>query len=330
MLSTLGTPTPNVKCMFVTSKMTRMQLDLNLLTALDALLEEGSVAGAADRLHLTAPAMSRALGRIRRVTGDQILVRTGRTMTPTPHAVAIRGKVHALVQQVQAVLAPDRDLDLTTLERTFTLRWHDAVTTAVGPAVLAAVQARAPGVRLRMLAEADADTNDLRHGQVDLELGADQPLLPDINTETVAQDRLVVAFRPEHPLVEGELTLERYAQADHITVSRRGRLRDPIDDALQERGTGRRVVAAVPTLSAAVRFAQQSDILVAVPEHLSRPVIKEANLDIRSLPLDLPLVPLVLAWHRRYDTDRAHAWLRDIVRTAVRAMAPPSGVSSSR
>ncbi|WP_236793796.1 LysR family transcriptional regulator [Amycolatopsis sp. GM8] len=299
-----------------------MQLDLNLLTALDALLEEGSVAGAADRLHLTPPAMSRALGRIRRVTGDQILVRTGRTMTPTPHALAIRGKVHALVQQAHAVLTPAHDLDLTTLERTFTLRWHDAVMTTVGPAVLAAVQAQAPGVRLRLLAEADADDNDLRHGQVDLELGADEPDLADVHAETAAHDRLVVAIRPEHPLAQGTLTLKRYTEADHLTVSRRGRLRDPIDDVLHERGTSRRVIAAVPTLTAALRFARQTDALVAVPEHMSHPMIGETGLETRPLPLELSPVPLVLAWHRRYDTDRAHTWLRDIVRTTVRTMSP--------
>ena len=164
-----------VQCMFGTASITQMQLDLNLLTALDALLEEGSVAGAADRLHLSAPAMSRQLGRIRRSTGDQILVRTGRTMTPTPHALAVRAEVHALVQRANGVLSPERELDLATLERTFTLQWHDAVLTAIGPSLLATVQAQAPGVRLRLLAEARTDTNDLRHGQVDLEIGSAEP-----------------------------------------------------------------------------------------------------------------------------------------------------------
>ncbi|WP_033289283.1 LysR family transcriptional regulator [Amycolatopsis jejuensis] len=294
-----------------------MHLDLNLLTSLDALLEEGSVAGAADRLHLTAPAMSRALSRIRRVTGDQILVRTGRTMTPTPHALAIRGKVHALVQQAHAVLAPDVDLDLTTLERTFTLRWHDAVTAGAGPAVLAAVRDQAPGVRLRFLAESEADDNDLRHGRVDLELGADEPALPDIQAETAAQDRLVVALRPHHPLARGPLTLKRYIAADHLTVSRRGRLRDPIDDALHERGTTRRVIAAVPTLAAALQFARRNDVLVAMPERMGAALVRETGLGTRALPLPVPPVPLILAWHRRYDTDRAHTWLRTVVRHAL-------------
>src|SRR5689334_10435207 len=125
-----------------------MQLDLNLLTALDALLEEGSVTGAADRLRLSAPALSRTLGRIRRHTGDDILVRTGRTMTPTPYALSIRDQVRDLVQQANQVLTPRQELDLATLERTFTLRCHDTLATAFAPPLLQVVADQTPGVRL--------------------------------------------------------------------------------------------------------------------------------------------------------------------------------------
>jgi DNA-binding transcriptional LysR family regulator len=118
-----------------------MRLDLNLLTALDALLEEGSVAGAAQRLHLSSPAMSRTLTRIRRATDDAILVRTGRSMTPTPYAIAIRANVRRLVEQAHAVLSPQRDVDPASLDRTFHLRWHDALTELAGPTLLTAVRA---------------------------------------------------------------------------------------------------------------------------------------------------------------------------------------------
>jgi len=283
-----------------------MQLDLNLLTALDALLEEGSVAGAAERLQLSAPAMSRTLGRIRRATGDQILVRTGRTMTPTPHALAIRGEVHTLVQHAYAMLTPERDLDLKTLERTFTLQCHDAVTTAIGPTLLAALQSHAPGVTLRLLAEASSDTNDLRHGQVDLAIGSTEPSLPEIHFETFGHGRLVVAVRPDHPLTDGELTIDRYAQARHIIVSRRGRLRDPIDEALAAHGVRRRVVASAPTSTAALHFVGQSDLVVAVSEQMCRATI--VALGLRTLPIPLVLTPVALnlAWHHRYDSDKAH------------------------
>ncbi|WP_405166222.1 LysR family transcriptional regulator [Nocardia sp. NBC_01499] len=292
-----------------------MQLDLNLLTALDALLEEGSVAGAADRLHLTAPAVSRALGRIRRVMGDEILVRTGRTMTPTPRALAVREQVHALVQQAQLVLSSEHDLDLTTLERTFTLKWHDAVVNTIGPDLLATVRAQAPGVRLRLLAEADADTDELRHGHVDLEIGSNPPASADIRHEIIANDRLVVAIGRDHPA--RTFTITNYVGAEHITVSRRGRLHDPIDDLLHARGLTRRVVATVPTVAAALRFVRRGDLVATVPERMTEAMTAELGLRLVPLPLEPISIPVIAAWHQRYDGDRAHTWLREQVRTAV-------------
>lgn len=293
-----------------------MQLDLNLLTALDALLEEGSVAGAAHRLHLSAPAMSRTLGRIRRTTGDQILVRTGRTMTPTPHALAMRGEVHDLLQRAASVLQQEQGLDLRTLSRTFTLRTHDAVTSAIGSDLLTSIQREAPGVAIRMLAEASVDTNELRHGRVDLEIGSTEPELPEINSETLGLDQLVAAMRPGHPLTEGSVTAERFAAADHVTVSRRGRLVDPIDDHLADVDLARRVVASAPTSTSALYFASQTDLVVAVPRQMCRPTLESLGLVTRELPFEIPAVALYLAWHQRYDNDRAHAWLRGIVRSA--------------
>ncbi|WP_199442420.1 LysR family transcriptional regulator [Umezawaea beigongshangensis] len=295
-----------------------MQLDLNLLAALDALLEEGSVTAAADRLHVTAPAMSRSLGRIRRTTGDQILVRTGRTMTPTPYAIAVREQVHELLHQVQGVLAPSRELDLTTLERTFTLRWHDSLLALAGPALLTAVREQAPGVRLRFVAESSVDTPELRRGQVDLEANASRPTAPDVRTEQVAQTRLVAVVRREHPLARGEtVTAERYAAAEHITVSRRGKLDNALDEVLARLGLARRVVATVPTEAAAFAFARDADLLLTAPEVTARSAAADLGLTLLPLPLDLPPAPVLLSWHQRYDTDRAHVWLRDLARAAL-------------
>jgi DNA-binding transcriptional LysR family regulator len=314
-----------------------VQLDLNLLTALDALLEEGSVAGAAHRLHLSSPAMSRTLGRIRAATGDQILVRTGRTMTPTPYALAVQADVHRLVEQARGLLAPPHDLDLATLDRTFTLKFHDAVTTAAGPDLLARVRAAAPGVRLRFLAEAGTDTADLRRGEVDLEAGSTQPSAPEVHSDLIGHDRLMVALRPEPaapapgrpepaaPAPAGPepaapapaLTVAGYAAADHVIVSRRGRLRDPIDEALAALGLRRHTIATVPTLTAALALAQATGALVAVPEHMSAAPAARYGLHLVPLPVEVPLSPLILAWHQRYDTDRAHTWLRTQVRATL-------------
>ncbi|MFF1406149.1 LysR family transcriptional regulator [Streptomyces sp. NPDC058294] len=301
-----------------------MQLDLNLLTALDALLEEGSVAGAAARLHVTAPAMSRSLGRIRKATGDQILVRTGRSMVPTPRALAIRAQVHALVQQAHQLLSAQQEVDLAALERVFTVRWHDALTTACGTALITAVHRQAPGVQLRLPAESGTDTPELRRGEVDLESSSGRPTLPDIRHRLVGRDQLVVAVRPGHPLTEGPLSIERYAAAEHLTVSRRGRLRDPVDDALTARGRERRVVATGPTLAFALQLAPETDLVLTLPDAVTRAARDRLGLITLPLPLQMPAVPLYLLWHQRHDDDRAHTWLRDLATETVRALfAPP-------
>ena len=297
-----------------------MQLDLNLLTALDALLEEGSVGGAAFRLNLSEPAVSRTLGRLRRVTGDMILVRTGRSMTPTPYAQRVREEVHTLIQRARALLAPPGELELGQLERRFTLRCHDAITLAVGPTLLRAVQAQAPGVQLRFLTEPSGDSQALRHGQVDLELGSSAPERPELRSEALGHDRLVVVLRPDHPLTQGELSAERYAAARHVSVSRRGRLHDPVDDLLAARGLSRQVVTTVPTSAAALQFVRQGEAVTLLPERMCRELVQALGLLTRRLPLPTSPAPVILTWHQRTDGEPAHRWLRAQVRGAVEAV----------
>ncbi len=283
---------------------------------LDALLEEGSVTGAADRLHVSQPATSRALGRLRKLTGDQILVRSGRSMIPTPYAVAIREEVHALVRAASAVLAPQREFDVATLDRTFTIQSHDLFTGALASGLLSIVERTAPSVRVRFVAESSEDTGELKRGRVDLELGGTVPTTPDISFEVLASGGVGIALRRGHPLASGELTPERYASALHVVVSRRGRMRDQIDDALASLGLTRRVIASVPNSVDALRVAQQTDAITAVPVEASRRLVEGLGLVIRKLPLDVPPTLAVASWHQRYEADPAHQWLRAQVREA--------------
>ena len=296
-----------------------MQLDLNLLTVLDALLDEGSVLGAADRLRLSSPAVSRSLGRIRRLTGDDILVRTGRTMTPTPYALAVRDQVAELVRQANDVLAPSRELHLAGLDRTFTLQCHDALTTALAPSLLDAVAELAPGVRLRFLAEPASDTDDLRHGRIDLAIGATAPDLPEFRSQTIGHDRLVAILRRDHPYA-GRLDLAAYAAQPHILVSRRGRLTDPVDDILATHGLHRRVLAAVGTGASAMLIISRGDAVLTAPQATWSPLIETFGLRTEPLPVPVPAPPMICTWHQRFDTDAGHAWLRGLVRRTLAAV----------
>ena len=298
-----------------------MHLDLNLLTALDALLEEGGVASAAHRLHLSQPAMSRTLGRIRTATGDPILVRAGRTMIPTPRALALRAEVHALVLRARAVLAPQRGLDLHKLTRTFTVRCHDAMLAALGSSMLTTLRSSAPGVRLRLLGETAADTPDLRHGQVDMEIGSARSTHPEIRSEVIGHDHLVAVVRPEHPCARGgRLTVRRYAQAHHLIISRRGRFRDPIDALLEARGLRREVVASFAAGASALQAVRQSDLMVTLAERMCQPAVQALGLRALAIPLPLQPVPVVMVWHQRDDDDQAHTWLRGEVGRTLRTI----------
>src|SRR5262249_53154639 len=125
--------------------------DLNLLFVLDVLLAEGSVARAAQRLRLSSSAMSRSLARLRKTTGDPLLVRAGRGLVPTPRAIELRTRVGQLVQDGEAVLRPAEALDLAQVVRTFTLRTSEGFVENFGPGLIARAEQEAPGVRLRFV-----------------------------------------------------------------------------------------------------------------------------------------------------------------------------------
>src|SRR5262245_30011930 len=125
--------------------------DLNLLVALDVLLEEGSVAAAARRMGLSNSAMSRTLARLRETTGDPILVRAGRGLVVTPRALELRERVGRIVQDAEAVLRPAEEIRIDQLSRTFTMRSRDGFVETFGPGIVARVSAEAPSVRLRFV-----------------------------------------------------------------------------------------------------------------------------------------------------------------------------------
>jgi DNA-binding transcriptional LysR family regulator len=303
--------------MFGRASFTVVHVDLNLLVALDALLEENSVAAAAERLNLSAPAMSRTLARIRRATGDDILVRSGRSMVPTARALELRDEARELVRRASAVLTPPLELDLATLDRHFTLRGHDALLGALAPPLISSLRTKAPLVKVGLLAETDTDRPDLTRGHVDLELGSNVPDRTEISHEVLGRDRMVLALRRGHPMAGRRLTLERLAELDHVTISRRGRLHGVLDEALAERGLKRRVLAALPTSAAALDVVAGSDAVVVVAERMCRPLASRLGVVTRAAPIDLPPVEVVMTWHHRHDSDPAHAWLRGEVRAAL-------------
>ena len=290
--------------------------DLNLLITLDVLLAEGNVARAAARLHLSPSAMSRALARLRRTTGDPLLVRAGRGLVPTPRALELRSQVGPLVDAARAVLRPADKLDLRQLVRTFTLRTSDGFVENFGPSLLARVAKEAPSVRLRFVQKLDKESAPLRDASVDLETGVvEQTTGPELRAQSLFRDRLVGVVRKGHPLSRGRITPSRYAAGGHILVSRRSD-RGLVDDALARVGLERSIVAIVTGFSAALALARGSDLIANVPERHTGAL--RDGMHTFALPIATPEITVSMLWHPRLDADPAHRWLRACVREVCR------------
>ena len=301
-------------------------LDMNLLAALDALLAEASVTGAARRLGLSASAMSRTLARLRSATGDPLLVRAGRGLAPTPHAVELRDRVHQLTRDVRVVLSPHAgELDIGSLERTFTLRAGEGFIELFSAPLVAAVTTIAPHVRLRFAPKPDKDALALRDGQIDLEIGVLGESAPEVRTRLMFRDAFIGVARIGHPLFDAPITPERYAAHRHVVVARKGRFTGPVDDALAALGLRREVVAVVPGFPSALRIARDTDLVALVPRSsISSPLGADpADLGVVgfALPVRTPPIAISAMWHPRMDADPAHAWLRDTVVTVCHAAA---------
>lgn len=289
--------------------------DLNLLVTLDALLTEASVAGAARRLRLSPSAMSRALTRLREVTGDPLLVRAGRGLVPTPRALELRAQVGALVDGAQAVLRPAEALDLARLARRFTLRTSEGFAETFGPALLAMTAAQAPGVTLAFTPKTDKDPGPLRAGEVDIETGViDATTAPELRAVPLFEDRWIAVTRADHPLASGAVDGPAYAAARHVDVQRRGLRSDEIDLAARRAGIERRIGAVVSGFATALAFARQTDLLATVPERHTLGLRR----DLAAIPLPFAVAPFTvsLLWHPRMDGDLAHRWLRSCLRKA--------------
>jgi len=286
--------------------------DLNLLVTLDVLLSEGNVTRAANRLHLSPSAMSRALARLRETTGEPLLVRAGRGLVPTPRAIELRAHVSRLVQETLSVLRPAAAPDLQKTVRTFTLRTSEGFAENFGPVLIERISAQAPGVRLRFVQKLDKDSTHLRDGIVDLETGVVASVMgPEVRAQSLFRDRFVGVVRTGHFLSQGKITSKKYASAKHMGIARQGLEMGPIDEAMRALGLERTIATIVGGFSTAVALARASDLVATVPERHTGNL--REGMHTFTLPFATPEFTVSLLWHPRFQADPAHQWLRNLV-----------------
>lgn len=305
-------------------------LDLNLLRVFDQVMAERNLTRAARNLAMTQPAVSNALARLRDALGDRLVARSGYGVEPTPRALALWPAVSDALRQLEASITPG-DFVAHEATNSFVLSMADATAAELMPGLVEILERDAPGVSIRTVPLTTRDPRRLLdEGHMDLAVGFFPAVLADLTAQTqvggmapFGHERLydgeyVCVMRRGHPLERGPLTLKRFCEAHHLLVSFSGRPYGFIDEALASLQRKRRIVLTVNQFFTAGRVVATSDLLTVLPRHFVGVTGMAADLVVRDLPFEVPLVHVDSLWHRRQEQRSDHAWLRLAVGAAAR------------
>lgn len=287
------------------------RVDLNLFVVFDAIYREGNLTKAAEQLHLSQPAVSHALARLRERFDDPLFERAGKGMTPTPLAKAIVQRVRSALQDLESTLGEGLAFDPADTKRIFTLAARDVMEFTALPPLMAHLQNLAPNLQLRSLRAPRRDmVKQLRVGQIDFAVDVLLPISEDIEHSLLGCEQLTVVTRQGHPLLQQTWNLERYALARHVLVSSRNDGPGVEDFALGRVGLNRQVSLRCQNYYAALQVVKATDLMLTLPLSYARQMAAEGGLEIHKLPLELPPVEIHLYWHRKANRDPALMWLK--------------------
>lgn len=284
-------------------------VDLNLLKLFEALVRERSVTQAGLRLGLSQPAASRALGRLRTMLGDRLVVRGKLGLELTPRGETLAGPVTRLLDDARGIVSPPM-FDPASATGRITIAAHDHLSLMVLAGLIARFERHAPALSLHIAQPAGDNVRLVEQGAADLALGIFETVPGSLHRRGLYTDGFMCVVRPDHPAVTDGLSLERYVTLRHITVTISGVGESAVDVALSALGRTRHVALRVPHFLAGAMLVADSDMILTLPSRLARLLAKKLSL----APLDLPLqvVPIspAMIWHERFHGDPAHAWVR--------------------
>jgi DNA-binding transcriptional LysR family regulator len=287
------------------------RVDLNLLLALDALLAERNVTRAARRLHLSQPALSARLQRLRAIFRDPLLVPAQRGMIPTQRALELREPLREALEKVHAVVADRAPFDPSQADLIVNIAASDYVQCALLPPLMVALKRNAPHMRpaWRQLNTADL-FEQMQRTEVDLAIMTANTAPPQLRSRILFTERYVFIARRGHPRVRRSLDLDTFAALEHVVVSPRGGgFSGPADVALQARHRARRVALSVATFLIVPEIVAQSDLVAVVPQRLV--LGRTERLLVREPPVPISGFTMAMVWHERTTAYPAYRWFRD-------------------
>lgn len=301
------------------------RLDLNLFRVMDAVYEHGGISGAARHLHLSQPAVSHAMARLRRLWGDPLFVRHGNRMVPTELTRRVIGEVQAHLRGLQSLMGQADTFDPATLDMTLRLGMRDVLEAITLPPLVARLAEVAPRVRLASVrVPRDELERSLAQGDVDLVIDRQRRTGSRIKGEHLADERLAVIMRAAHPLAARPLSLPDYFQAQHVMVTLQADQPDPLQTVWSAMGLGERdVILRCQHYFAAANVVAHGDALLTLPHTYAEELTRALPLTLCDLPVAVPHMGIWMYWHADRDGDPVHRWMRDSVAQGARQSLRP-------
>ncbi|MEZ5816972.1 MAG: LysR family transcriptional regulator [Hyphomicrobiaceae bacterium] len=294
-------------------------IDLKLLSVFEAVMSECSFSRAGRRLGMTQSAVSQAIARLRPILHDELFERTGRGVRPTPRACELDQPIRQALGLLRTFLNPAAGFDPGTIARTFFIAMMPDVAEAFAVNIHAALPSPT-GTRLYVVsADGRELETDLRYGEPELAIVRDSMDSPGFRNELLFTEKVVVVAKRNHPAIKGQITWEDYTRLGHVVLARSGPSDPtPVDVEFKRRGDQRHVPMALPTAASVLKVVEQSELVCTLGHRVAAYFASQHDLEIHNLPFDGLTLPVFMVWHERFETDRGHVWLRNLLRSILK------------
>lgn len=297
-------------------------VDFNLLKVLDALINERNVTRAGLRLGRSQPAVSNALGKLRRILGDDLLVRGPNGFVLTPRAEAIRVPLREAIGLAEGCLAGETQFNPATATGVFRLSTPDRLSISVVPPLFARLRKLAPNMSLQVLTADRKQALDLLdQDRTDIALGWLDEKPSHLSAEFMLAEQLFCVFRRDHPILRRGVKFDIAAVLSfpHIIVSATGNRGAIFDDLLVRHRLKRHALVAVTNFTAVPHLLVHSDMIGVFTELASNVFERSFKLVKRAVPINVGKISTNMVWHHRNDKDKKHAWLRTQIKAVYAA-----------
>ena len=286
-------------------------LDLNLLPVLEAIYSDRSLTRASESLHLTQPAVSNALARLRAHFEDPLFVREGRGMKPTAMAEALMPAVRDALDRLRGGLEPRSEFDPARSTRVFNISARDAGIYVLAPALARRFETEAPGLRISWSQVNRADIpGDLASGRLDCAVDVPDLRGADLERENLFASAYSLMLAPSHPMAGKRITMERFVGLRHIAVTSRREGRSLVEEMTRAAGHRITPVLRLPSHQPAIETVRATSLALVAP----RPMAEASGLAVHDLPFEMPPLGSILYWRREKSEDPALSWLRGVVK----------------